>query len=378
MIELVVVQPTSLCNLNCRYCYVPNRQDSFIMDFSTLELIISKVLESPIIEKRVEFLWHAGEPLTAGISFYEKVIDLVNKYNSHRIITNSIQTNGVLITEEWCKLFKKHNFSIGISIDGPAFIHDSQRKNWGNQGTHEKVMNGVKLLRNYDISFGALCVITSMSLNYPHEIFDFFYDNKFKSVGFNVEEIENSNRTSSLRKALKNDMVGTIERYSNFFSIMFDRWKVHSKDLRIREFSDFINKINTKRSRPDFYAEPDEVKDLAIITFQKNGDITTNSPEFAGVMSTEYQNFVVGNIRTINRIEDIFTSPVYLHMKSDIQKGIYNCAGGCSYFDLCGGAFLSNKYAENGTLNSSETTTCILHRKTLSSVLIDKLTHLDG
>jgi len=371
-IRLVVVQPTSLCNLNCSYCYVPGRKDPTKMDDSTLEQIISKVLKSPIIDDRIEFLWHAGEPLTIGLEFYKKVVKLIRKYNvSNKNVTNTIQTNGTLITDEWCKFFTKYDFGIGVSIDGPAFLHDKHRKNWANRSTHKSVMNGVKLLQKYKIEIGALCVLTRDSLDHPSEIFDFFYDAGFKWIGFNLEESENANKISSFRDGT-NTVTELKEKYHNFISELYDVWRPHSKEIMIREFNDTLNIIYTKLQKPNFYRTPDEIHDLRIITIQKNGNITTNSPEFAGNYSKEYDNFIVGNI-LVNELEDIITNDTYIKIKNEIEKGIKNCARSCLYFDLCGGAFISNKFTENGALNSTETTTCILHRQTLSSVLIGKL-----
>src|SRR5215472_9460203 len=102
----VVIQPTSLCNLNCAYCYVPNRHEASIMDAATLESVIEATLQSRFVADEVEFLWHAGEPLTAGLDFYARSVELIRRWNHCNIkVMNSIQTNGTLLNERWSRFF---------------------------------------------------------------------------------------------------------------------------------------------------------------------------------------------------------------------------------------------------------------------------------
>src|SRR5882724_2053442 len=125
---LIVVQPSSYCNLDCRYCYVPNRQEVGCMSEHLLEEIIKKILRSRCVKNNVRFLWHAGEPLSLGIAFYERALSLQERYNGQsRGIHNCIQTNGLLITDQWIEFLHRNRFSIGISVDGPDFLHDSMR-----------------------------------------------------------------------------------------------------------------------------------------------------------------------------------------------------------------------------------------------------------
>lgn len=127
--KLIIIQPTSFCNLNCRYCYVPFRQDHNFMSDEVLDSAIKLSLESPFLQNEVEFLYHAGEPLTVGIDFYKKAMQFIERYNSKNInVINNIQTNGVLLNDKWCTFLKDYHFKVGISIDGPEFLHDKNRK----------------------------------------------------------------------------------------------------------------------------------------------------------------------------------------------------------------------------------------------------------
>ncbi len=367
-INLVVIQPTSLCNLNCKYCYVPNRKNSTLIKPQVLEQIFKKTLSLKFKSPFIEFLWHSGEPMLAGINFYKNVIQLQKKYNLNNVtIRNTIQTNGILIDSNWAKFFKENDFSIGVSLDGPSFINDANRVTWGGKPTTEKVLQGIQHLKKEGITPGILSVISEKSLDYPKEIFDFFYNHELYWIGFNVEEIENANKSTSLKSQNSVDI-----RYRNFMSTLYDLWKSKVPKTEIREFVDIVNVINDKSEKNNYYREPDETVDFKIITIQKNGDISTYSPEFAGMKSEKYNDFVIGNILNDDLI-NLSSNANFKKIKRDVNLSISNCANECFYFDLCGGGFLSNKLAENGKLESTETTGCLLHRKVLTDVVFEKL-----
>jgi uncharacterized protein len=284
-------------------------------------------------------------------------------------VKKSVQTNGTLINDRWCDLFVQHDVSVGISIDGPSFLHDAHRVNWSGKGSHRTAMRGYMSLVERGIRPGAICVLTRQSLSYPDEIFDFFADHGFRSIGFNVEEVENSNVTSSLTG------LGEIaEEYRCFIGRIYERWQQDPSKITVREISDLLSVIDNKRKYPDYQRKPFETQCLAIITVHKNGDLSTFSPEFAGARSEEFNDFIVGNINSPGSLEEVLTGSLIERIESEVQRGIRACARTCLYFDLCGGAYTSNKFFENGSLCSTETTACRLHRQTLSEVVIEKLT----
>ncbi|MGI5359979.1 cyclophane-forming radical SAM/SPASM peptide maturase GrrM/OscB [Streptomyces sp. CA-252508] len=373
VVHQVIVQATSLCNLNCSYCYVPNRRDNFTMSTATLENSISKVLASPLASTKVEFLWHAGEPLAAGIRHFEKAMEFIAAHNTRGLaVETAVQTNGTLIDERWCDFFVKHGMGVGISIDGPKALHDINRVNWSEKGSHDAAMRGYRKLVASGIRVGALCVLTRDSLQHPDEIFDFFVDNGFTGVGFNVEEIENSNATSSLSAdQLRGEEV--ISEYRIFMERIFDRWQEDPTVIEIREVSHLLTVIEEKLSDQNYRRIPDETQRLAIITIHKNGDISTFSPEFAGSQSEEFDNFVIANINSDGTLESLLSGPRLERISEEVRQGILACARECLYFDLCGAAYTSNKFFENGSLRSTETTACRLHSQTLSEVILSKL-----
>ena len=140
----------SLCNLDCDYCYYLGKADLYggqqpKMSEELLERYISQYIEAVQVPV-VTFCWHGGEPLLAGLDFYEKAVTLQNKYRGNKQIENSLQTNGLLITPEWCDFFRRNNFLIGISLDGPKDIHDAYRHDRGGRPTFDRVMRAVEMM----------------------------------------------------------------------------------------------------------------------------------------------------------------------------------------------------------------------------------------
>ena len=125
MTTLVVIQATPFCNVNCRYCYLPNRSSTKRIDNRTLKRIFACLFTEPRLSDPVSIVWHAGEPLVLPISFYENAFRIAEQCNTRGIrIVHSFQTNGTLINQDWCDFLKQYNVKIGVSLDGPRHIHD--------------------------------------------------------------------------------------------------------------------------------------------------------------------------------------------------------------------------------------------------------------
>ncbi len=187
------------CNLACRYCYYTEktkyyagetpkgnpegiaeqssatdrkngRAARFSMPDELLERFVRQYIEAQTTPA-VLFTWHGGEPLLRPISFYEKAIALQRRYAGGRVIDNCIQTNGTLITEEWCRFIRDNNFLVGISIDGPRRFHDAMRQN-----SFDKVMHAIDLCNQYDVQWNAMATVNSLNAGYPLEFYRFFRD----------------------------------------------------------------------------------------------------------------------------------------------------------------------------------------------------------
>ena len=179
----VMVKPSgSLCNLECSYCFYLHKEDLLrqpknpCMSDTLLEEHIRQYIEAQTSHE-VVFTWQGGEPTLMGLEFFRRVVELQQRYKKpEQVIENDLQTNGVLLTDEWCAFLKEYNFLVGLSIDGPPELHDVYRQTKGGQPTSALVMRAVGLLHSHNISFNAMCVVNRLNARKPLDVYRFLRD----------------------------------------------------------------------------------------------------------------------------------------------------------------------------------------------------------
>ena len=170
----VMLKPVgSRCNLACRYCYYLDKARHEEMTDELLDSFIRQYLEAQT-QPEVLFTWHGGEPLLRPISFYQKALQIQQRYAHGRTIDNCLQTNGTLITKEWCQFFHDNRFLIGISIDGPQDLHDAYRQSPRQQSTWQQVMHAIELLNQYDVMWNAMATVNHLTADEPQRFYRFF------------------------------------------------------------------------------------------------------------------------------------------------------------------------------------------------------------
>ena len=365
-VHLVVIQPTTFCNLNCDYCYLPqlDRQAKYKLSLDLLDSIFKNLFKSKLIKNQFTVVWHAGEPLTLPIAFYESAFNQIDRLNQELnsipyLISHSIQTNGILINQDWCDLIKTYHVKIGISLDGPAFIHDAHRKTRKGLGTHASTMRGISWLKANNIDFHVIAVLTQDSLEFADEIFNFFIENDIRFIGFNIDEKEGANNSSSL------EGVELEERYRAFMQRFYKLVKSTNGYIKVREFEKIRNIIygaSIERQSTPF----------TMINIAYNGDFSTFSPELLSMTSSVYGDFIIGNIK-YDTFESACKKDKFKQINQDIQTGVNLCEQNCQYFPLCGGGAPSNKYFENGSFASTETLYCQYTIKILTDIILEDL-----
>ncbi len=370
-LELLVLQPTPFCNLDCSYCYLPDRDSKRRMSDATLNRVFQFVFSSGIVEQGFTVVWHAGEPMVLPVSYYERAIEIAAAHNPGGVqVRQSFQTNGVLIDDEWCEFFKKHQVSVGVSVDGPAFLHDRNRKTRKGAGTQHRVMEGIRKLQSNRVPFHVISVLTSESLDYADELYDFYVENEIREVAFNIEEVEGPHAASTLGAA------DVESRFRRFIGRFFDLVARDESAISVREFDSMVPMI---LSGPDGDDLPptQENAPCAILSVDCEGNFTTYSPELLGLTSSHYGDFAIGNVNT-DTLACAINSDKFRNMSSDIARGLSMCRDTCEYYSLCGGGAPVNKYFENGSFDSTETMFCRLNRKAIVDVIVAKLQNSMG
>ena len=364
-IDLLVIQPTPFCNLDCDYCYLPFRQSKQRITPDILKQIFRRAFESSALGDQFTVVWHAGEPLVLPVSFYRDAIEIITRHNSRGVTVNhSFQTNGTLITPAWCEFVREHHLRIGVSVDGPEFLHDRHRKTRSGRGTWSKVMRGIAVLNEHRIPFHIITVLTADSLDYPDEMFAFYKEHGIRQIGFNVEEIEGVNRSSSLLSE------GVCERFSAFMSQFYDLVESSSEQFMVREFQSATSAIISGGSSEE--TQTQQTTPFGIISVDCLGNFSTFSPELLGLTSPEYGDFTFGNVMR-DSFDSILLKPKFMAVARDIAAGVRRCRDTCEYFAYCGGGAPVNKYFENGSFDSTETMFCRLSKKAVLNVVLEKL-----
>jgi uncharacterized protein len=354
VVKLLVLQPTPFCNINCDYCYLPDRDSTRRMSLPTVARVFERLFSSNLCSQEIGVVWHAGEPLIVPLAFYESALEIIRKLNKRGVrVSHSFQTNGILLSQAWCDFIRAHDIQVGVSLDGPAFIHDRHRRTRVGRGTHATVMRGVALLQLNEIPFHVISVLTQDALDHPHAIFDFFLAQEIRQIGFNVEEIEGAHQHSSLG--------GVGVRYREFMQHIRARVRAAKGAVTIREFDQALAAIchTPNFGEPPMTPEPlnHQVVPFGIISIDCEGNFSTFSPELLSQKSSAYDNFIFGNVWRDEYVA-AWQRPAFRVLHQQITDGVARCRSACEYFTLCGGGAPANKYWENGSFDSTVTLYC--------------------
>jgi uncharacterized protein len=364
-LELLVIQPTPFCNIDCSYCYLPNRRNTRKMSPATLEQAFDWVFSSGLVRQPFTLLWHAGEPMVMPLAFYDYAAALLARYDRDgTLVSQAFQTNATLVDAPWCELIRRLKIHIGVSVDGPAFLHDSRRRTRQGAGTLDRVLDGIRRLQEHDIPLHVITVLTADALAYPDELFDFYTANGITDVAFNIEEIEGPHTSSSLA----GDHIPA--RFRRFLSRFLDLALSAEPPLRVREFECSAGAALGKRL--DAGDRVQESKPFAIVNVSCDGSFSTYSPELLGLSSPRHDSFTLGHVAT-DSLASVLASRRFLALDEEIARGIEMCRQQCSYFGFCGGGPPGNKLFENGTFASTENMFCRLHTQACLDVALDRL-----
>lgn len=234
----VMLKPAGAhCNLACKYCYYLEKSKLYatsqrhLMTDEMLERFTQEYIEAQTMG-HVLFTWHGGEPLMRSIDFYKKALTLQQKYARGRHIDNVIQTNGTLLTDEWCEFFAQNHWLVGISIDGPQQYHDHYRLTSAGKPSWERVMHGIRLLNKHHVEWNAMAVVNAYNADHPLEFYHFFKEHGCQYLQFTpiVERLTAHSDGRTLASLADQtdipvaDFSVTPEQWGTFLCTIFDEW----------------------------------------------------------------------------------------------------------------------------------------------------------
>lgn len=381
-IELIVVQPTSFCNLNCQYCYLSEetRRTRGRISLSSISTYFSKILSSPYVGNRLIISWHSGEPLVLGTAYYEAAMEcisgLAKRFRGPDFeLLYDFQTNGTLIDESWCAFFNKHRdiVTVGVSCDGPASMHDIYRRDWKNAGTFERTLRGIELLAENGVTFSLISVVSPHTLQHPDEFFAFFhkYRRHVSEFRFNLFDELPESGAFAYPDARK--------RYYAFLKAILDKLSLSHPDddlINIKNFSYFLERLLSPQTQKSRHTADRMSRPFRAFNIATNGDVSTF---YAGVTIDEcpdiygdHKGLVIGNLND-QSMSEIAQSPKLAGLIRQFQRSHDACRKSCPYFELCPGGYNLIKFKRHGTFDIAETPECRLQVQTFADAVMDHM-----
>jgi uncharacterized protein len=354
--RLISLQPTSYCNINCSYCYLNHRDDKRLMSQEVVEALRDKIFcrlppqSAPIV------VWHAGEPTTAPIEWYEyaysRLLDVAPAQASF-----AMQSNGIAINERWIELLRRTNTNVSLSIDGPQRFHDARRRTRNDKPTWQLAVRALKRLQGAGFDPSVITVLHPQGLQCPEAYYAFYRDHGITQISFSIDELEGANKLSSFAGR---DFKAAI---TAFLLAMLEQAYRDDFPLHIRE----VERIAQKLAGVEL-SENEQVEPWAAIVVAADGKVSTFSPEFMEMSAAAYDDFVFGNILN-NSFEDCSSRPSFWRASQEIEQGVAACKESCKYFAVCGGGSPVNKLSEKGDMTVTETDFCRLTTQTSADAL---------
>ena len=266
------------------------------MALSTIEALFSKVFASGWTGDELTVIWHAGEPLVLPVSYYETAFRAIEALRPPALaLRHAFQTNGMLITPEWCALFKDWDVGVGVSIDGPQALHDANRVTRSGRGTFERTVAGMRLLRQEDVPFHVISVLSAESLRSPEEMLDFYLAEGVEDICFNVEESE-GDHVSELFAAANFD-----DRFRDLPRAVLDagaQKRARALDPRDRRYAAAHLPARSRRRRRGRRLANVQAQPFGMLNVACDGSASSFSPELLGLKNAAYNDFIIGNVLT--------------------------------------------------------------------------------
>ena len=340
----------SACNLDCHYCYYRDKSEIY---GNAMPRMSEKLLETYIrqyilgaSQQTITFCWHGGEPLMAGLPFFRKAMELQRKYAGDKVIENTLQTNGILVNDDWCAFFKDNNFLVGLSLDGPEDIHDAFRHDCGGAPTFARVMKTLELMNRTDVDFNILSTVNARSEGRGAEVYKFLRSlNRYMQFLPVVEYVRQRPGKRPLivspdeEDAVEAPWSVSAKGYGQFMCDVFDEWVKYDVGNWFVQLFD-VTLANWCGVQPPLCAFGEVCGDGMVV--EHNGDVYS-CDHFV------YPEYRLGNIMT-GELADMYRSEDQQSFGRDKRDALPLECKRCNYYFLCHGECPKHRfgYAKNG------------------------------
>ena len=336
----------SLCNLDCDYCYYLGKADLYggkqpKMSDELLERYISQYIEAVQVPT-ITFCWHGGEPLLAGIDFYEKVVALQNKYRGTKQIENSLQTNGLLVNPDWCDFFRDNNFLIGLSLDGPKDIHDAYRHDRGGHPTFDRVIQALEMMAVSGVEYNTLSTINNRCAGQGKRVYQFMRSisryMQFLPVVEKTLPTTQSKRAPIVPPHTEGSVIApwsiTPRAFGKFMCDIFDEWVINDVGDRFVQLFD-ITLAQWCGVQPSLCAFCPTCGDGLVV--EHNGDVYM-CDHFV------YPEYKLGNIG-VEHLRDIQRKPELFRFGIEKRNSLPSDCKQCEFLFACRGECPKHRFA---------------------------------
>ncbi|WP_328415711.1 radical SAM protein [Micromonospora sp. NBC_00389] len=355
----LVMQPTSFCNLDCSYCYLPDRRSRRIMSNAVAQACAESIAQQNS-DFPVSVVWHGGEPTATPVDVFRDLLAPFEDLRRAGRVRHEIQTNATLINRRWCELFAAYGFDVGVSIDGPGPLNRNRLDRAGNP-TDSRTLRGMRTLAEAGLRYSVICVVTPETIDHANTLVGFFTDLPgCQSVGFNIEEQEGADRTTVTEESAYRFWLRLVQR------------RVNGSPLRIRDLDRLADYLAATRAN-----QVDHAPYEPIPTVSCDGQVVLLSPELLGITEPRYGDFIVGNVLR-QPITAMIARAGDLRYVTEFVTALNDCADHCTFYDFCRGAQAGNRYFEHATFTARETTYCRTTRQALVRATADHLTPEGG
>jgi uncharacterized protein len=347
----VLTKPVGpICNLDCKYCFYLEKENLYPgenqwrMSDAVLEQYIRQYIQSqPVAE--INFAWQGGEPTLLGVDFFRKVVALQKKFAGAKTISNAIQTNGTLLDDAWCEFLAANHFLVGLSIDGPAEMHDAYRVDKRQQPTFDKVMRGLELLKKHRVEFNTLTVVNRVNSRAPLEVYRFLksigsqylqfiplVERESKAGGFSLAEPPLPRDSSSSRVT---EWSVEANQYGNFLCAIFDEWVRHDVGTTfVQLFDTALGNWMGLGSSLCVFAE----KCGAALAIEHNGDLYSCDHYV-------YPRYKLGNVMN-HSLGAMVNSPPQIKFGNDKLDSLPNYCRQCEVRFACNGECPKHRFIQ--------------------------------